>query len=161
MAAIRADDQHAVAAVLEEDPLAAGRPLREGGRNPALAAIREGCSPRLLGLLLKCGAEPDAKPGLVGVVPPLEAVVCSRVPTTIPQIIYRELVGTTAIRAMEQLVYRLALHLFAEIRCCRYAAWLLRYGAQPQRRLAPRDRRLALLEILVDDGALGAALRLV
>mmetsp|Transcript_27283 Transcript_27283/g.78544 ORF Transcript_27283/g.78544 Transcript_27283/m.78544 type:complete len:252 (+) Transcript_27283:139-894(+) len=75
-AAILANEESTLAAVLDDDPLVVCRPLRRTQEPVVLAAVTCGCSVQLVALLLRRGA--DA--GAVGPerVTPLEAIILAR-----------------------------------------------------------------------------------
>lgn len=58
--AIAANDSQAVASILDDDPLVAVRPISRNQLPVAVAAVRNVCSPRLVALLLRRGADAGA-----------------------------------------------------------------------------------------------------
>jgi len=75
--AIRAGDKTAVAAAIEDDPLAICRPLRESQQPPLIAALESRASTDILALLLQEGADPNETGR--GKVTALEVVVRSAI----------------------------------------------------------------------------------
>mmetsp|Transcript_9138 Transcript_9138/g.17226 ORF Transcript_9138/g.17226 Transcript_9138/m.17226 type:complete len:282 (+) Transcript_9138:93-938(+) len=129
--ALRNGRTGAVEALLRADPLAALMPTCSSWEPPVLAAVRSGCQPRTLALLLRHGASVDAvddmKLTALAMLPRAEEVFVPVLPS---------LCGEAVAPGVDKPLVRLpgSHRIFAtpescEERCCNYASTLLWFGA--------------------------------
>jgi len=135
--AIRTDNVEGVRTALEDDPLAACRPLPDTQEYPIVAAVRCCCSLEVLAVLLQQGVDPDD----MGAdrITALEAV--SRAQDVPPAVAGFDspLFGpawqkiTTEWVSMPGAFLNFPRERMSEERCCSYAIWLLAFGADKSR----------------------------
>jgi len=127
--AIRKDSVQGIRMALEEDPLAACRPLPDNQEAPVVAAVRCCCSPEVLAALLQGGADPDA----MGAdrMPALELV--SRVHHMPLATWAGSEEAATMWMSMPGARVNFPSDRMSEERCCAYARWLLAFGANKSR----------------------------
>uniref|UniRef100_A0A7S0B9F5 Uncharacterized protein n=1 Tax=Pyrodinium bahamense TaxID=73915 RepID=A0A7S0B9F5_9DINO len=137
--ALHSDSVVALQGVLQVDPLAALSPACGGEEPLALAAVRSGCSPQILALLLQHGASVDATDGTkltaLATVAQVEEVLLP----ALPPIGGDAATSAGGRAAMLKPCLRMpgSHRVFAtkeasEERCCAYAAVLLSFGADPR-----------------------------
>lgn len=146
MNAIVTDRRELVEEELEKDPLAVAKPLAAGQEPLVLVAVKSGCSPELLALLLERGFAADAVGGsgltalgAISQVQPARApdwsagAACARRPLMLrpvpapPQPPAQQAV----LLCMPGSCRLFQPQLMSEERCIAYAQWLLAFGADP------------------------------
>mmetsp|Transcript_45736 Transcript_45736/g.97696 ORF Transcript_45736/g.97696 Transcript_45736/m.97696 type:complete len:389 (-) Transcript_45736:68-1234(-) len=149
--ALRSRSAQLVAEALGDDPMAAVLPLGGRAEPPVLTAVRTGCNPTILALLLQHHAEVDAISGdkidqmtALSTIAQI-ATVEEAQPTPIPLPAWapaqlQQAINCNFYSKMPPLVRMPGSHQIydekdlSEERCCEYASCLLTFGADPDRR---------------------------